>query len=51
MNLFPEQEEKLLATPLEWEGKLCLLIGVKSFALLWSKLKNLFFIHLMIHGY
>jgi hypothetical protein len=47
MNLFPKQEEELLATPLEWEGKLCLLIGVKSFPLLWSKLKNLIF---MIHG-
>jgi hypothetical protein len=47
MNLFLEREEELLAIPLEREGKLCLLIGVKSFPLLWIKLKNLIF---MIHG-
>jgi hypothetical protein len=50
MNLFPKQEEELLTTPLEWEAKLCLLKGVKSFPFLRSKLKNLIFLHLIIHG-
>jgi hypothetical protein len=50
MNLFPKQEEELLAIPLEWEGKLCLFIGVKSFPFSRSKLNNLIFLHLTIHG-
>jgi hypothetical protein len=43
MNMYPKQEDKLLAIPLEWEQKSCLLIDVKSFSLLRSKLKNLIF--------